>query len=72
MRARLVINVEHFKIEVGTAGADTDHEAPFGNMVEPTDAMRQFRRVMERQHKGPGCQFDALGFEEGLCDQQVR
>ena len=45
---------------------------PLGHVVQKSHPVGQFNRMVVRQEMGTRAEFDALGAQEGLSDEQIR
>ena len=67
----LAVHIEERPVARDTAGADAEHEAALGEVVEVRDAVGQFDRVVIGQQVCTGCELDRLRAQQRLRQQQV-
>ena len=65
------VDIELRPVARQTAGAHAEHEATLGNVIHEGDATGKFRRVVIGQQMCTGREFDALGAQQRLRDENV-
>ena len=66
------IDIEHCPVARQAGRRDTEVQPAAGEVIEHSNAVRKFSRMMIGQQEAAGAEADVLGLQERLCQQQVR